>query len=141
MTLPYPGFPTDFLPFIIALNAVADGAAMVTENVFEGRFKFIQELVRLGADIRTDDHHATVRGRERLSGAPVEARRGQGLAWTRRASADFLRASSEGAGGAGADARKRRDAMCGREHDAERGPFAGHAVQLERVAHELAQRS
>jgi UDP-N-acetylglucosamine 1-carboxyvinyltransferase len=73
VTLPYPGFPTDFLPFIVALNAVADGAAMVTENVFEGRFRFIQELVRLGADVRTDGHHAIVRGRERLSGAPVEA--------------------------------------------------------------------
>jgi UDP-N-acetylglucosamine 1-carboxyvinyltransferase len=82
VTLPYPGFPTDFLPMIIALNSVADGAAMVTENVFEGRFRFIQELVRLGADIRTDGHHAVIRGRERLSGAPVEAtdiRAGAGL--------------------------------------------------------------
>jgi UDP-N-acetylglucosamine 1-carboxyvinyltransferase len=82
VTLPYPGFPTDFLPMIIGLNAVADGAAMVTENVFEGRFRFIQELVRLGADIRTDGHHAVIRGRERLSGAPVEAtdiRAGAGL--------------------------------------------------------------
>ena len=82
VTLPYPGFPTDFLPFIVALNSIADGAAMVTENVFEGRFRFIQELVRLGADVRTDGHHAIVRGRERLSGAPVEAtdiRAGAGL--------------------------------------------------------------
>jgi len=82
VTLPYPGFATDFLPMIIALNSVADGAAMVTENVFEGRFRFIQELVRLGADIRTDGHHAVIRGRERLSGAPVEAtdiRAGAGL--------------------------------------------------------------
>ena len=82
VTLPYPGFPTDFLPMIIGMNAVADGAAMVTENVFEGRFRFIQELVRLGADIRTDGHHAVIRGRERLSGAPVEAtdiRAGAGL--------------------------------------------------------------
>ncbi|MGH8888892.1 MAG: UDP-N-acetylglucosamine 1-carboxyvinyltransferase [Acidothermaceae bacterium] len=82
VTLPYPGFATDFLPFVIALNAIADGGAMVTENVFEGRFRFILELVRLGADIRTDGHHAVVRGRERLSGAPVEAtdiRAGAGL--------------------------------------------------------------
>jgi len=82
VTLPFPGFPTDFLPMIIALNSVAEGAAMVTENVFEGRFRFIQELVRLGADIRTDGHHAVIRGRERLSGAPVEAtdiRAGAGL--------------------------------------------------------------
>jgi UDP-N-acetylglucosamine 1-carboxyvinyltransferase len=73
VTLPYPGFPTDFLPMIIGMNAVAEGAAMVTENVFEGRFRFIQELVRLGADVRTDGHHAVIRGRERLSGAPVAA--------------------------------------------------------------------
>lgn len=82
VTLPYPGFATDFLPFVIALNAVADGTAMVTENVFEGRFRFIQEMVRLGADIRTDGHHAVVRGRPRLSGAPVVAtdiRAGAGL--------------------------------------------------------------
>jgi UDP-N-acetylglucosamine 1-carboxyvinyltransferase len=82
VTLPYPGFPTDFLPFIIALNSIAAGAAMVTENVFEGRFRFIQELVRLGADVRTDGHHAIVRGHEWLSGAPVEAtdiRAGAGL--------------------------------------------------------------
>jgi UDP-N-acetylglucosamine 1-carboxyvinyltransferase len=46
---------------------------MVTENVFESRFMFVQELVRLGADIRTDGHHAVVRGRRRLSGAPVQA--------------------------------------------------------------------
>jgi len=82
VTLPYPGFATDFLPFVIALNSIADGAAMVTENVFEGRFRFIQELVRLGADIRTDGHHAVVRGHPRLSGAPVQAtdiRAGAGL--------------------------------------------------------------
>ncbi len=82
VTLPYPGFPTDFLSMIIGLNAVAEGTAMVTENVFEGRFRFIQELVRLGADIRTDGHHAVVRGRPVLSGAPVVAtdiRAGAGL--------------------------------------------------------------
>ncbi|MGI9092777.1 MAG: UDP-N-acetylglucosamine 1-carboxyvinyltransferase [Mycobacteriales bacterium] len=73
VTLPYPGFPTDLQPAIIALAAVSDGAAMVTENIFEGRFMFIDELVRLGADVRTDGHHAVVRGRPRLSGAPVRA--------------------------------------------------------------------
>jgi UDP-N-acetylglucosamine 1-carboxyvinyltransferase len=57
----------------IALNSVADGVAFVTENIFEGRFMFIDELVRLAADVRTDGHHAIVRGRERLSGAPVRA--------------------------------------------------------------------
>ncbi|HEY5184912.1 MAG TPA: UDP-N-acetylglucosamine 1-carboxyvinyltransferase [Actinomycetes bacterium] len=73
VTLPYPGFPTDLQPMLLALNAVADGSAMVTENVYEARFVFVDELQRLGADIRTDGHHAVVRGRERLSGAPVRA--------------------------------------------------------------------
>jgi UDP-N-acetylglucosamine 1-carboxyvinyltransferase len=73
VTLPYPGFPTDLQPMAIAMNSVADGVAFVTENIFEGRFMFIDELVRLAADVRTDGHHAIVRGRERLSGAPVRA--------------------------------------------------------------------
>jgi len=73
VTLPYPGFPTDLQPMAIALNAIADGVAFVTENIFEGRFMFIDELLRVGADVRTDGHHAIVRGRERLSGAPVRA--------------------------------------------------------------------
>jgi UDP-N-acetylglucosamine 1-carboxyvinyltransferase len=73
VTLPYPGFPTDLQPMAIAMNAIGDGVAFVTENIFEGRFMFIDELVRLGADVRTDGHHAIVRGRETLSGAPVRA--------------------------------------------------------------------
>jgi UDP-N-acetylglucosamine 1-carboxyvinyltransferase len=73
VTLPYPAFPTDLLPMAIALNSVADGVAFVTENIFDGRFRFIDELIRLAADVRTDGHHAIVRGRERLSGAPVRA--------------------------------------------------------------------
>jgi UDP-N-acetylglucosamine 1-carboxyvinyltransferase len=72
-TLPYPGFPTDLQPFMITLDAVADGAAMVTENLFEARFRFVQEIARLGAQVRVDGHHAFVRGVPRLSGAPVEA--------------------------------------------------------------------
>ena len=82
VTLPYPGFPTDLQPQFIALNAIAEGAALVTENLFEARFRFVQELARLGADVRTDGHHALVRGRARLSAAPVEAtdiRAGAGL--------------------------------------------------------------
>jgi UDP-N-acetylglucosamine 1-carboxyvinyltransferase len=73
VTLPYPGFPTDLQPFAMALAAVSDGTAMITENVFEARFMFAQELARLGADLRTDGHHAVVRGRPELSGAPVVA--------------------------------------------------------------------
>ena len=70
-TLPYPGFPTDLQPFALVLDAVATGSAMVTENMFEARFHTAQELARLGADVRVDGHHALVRGRERLSAAPV----------------------------------------------------------------------
>jgi UDP-N-acetylglucosamine 1-carboxyvinyltransferase len=72
-TLPYPGFPTDLQPFMITLDAIAEGAALVTENLFEARFRFVQEVARLGADVRVDGHHALVRGVPRLSGAPVEA--------------------------------------------------------------------
>src|SRR3954470_3511137 len=73
VTLPYPGFPTDLQPMVLTLNAVADGTAMVTENVFEARWMFVNELARLGADVRTDGHHAVVRGKPQLSGAPVTA--------------------------------------------------------------------
>jgi UDP-N-acetylglucosamine 1-carboxyvinyltransferase len=72
-TLPYPGFPTDLQPFAMATAAVSSGTAMITENVFEARFMFAQELARLGADLRTDGHHAVVRGVPMLSGAPVVA--------------------------------------------------------------------
>jgi len=72
-TLPYPGFPTDLQPFVIALDAIADGSAMVTENLFEARFRFVQEIARLGAQVKVDGHHALVRGVPQLSAAPVEA--------------------------------------------------------------------
>ncbi len=72
-TLPYPGFPTDLQPFALACNAVADGSAMITENLFEARFRTVQELNRLGAETRIDGHHVMVHGVETLSGAPVEA--------------------------------------------------------------------
>jgi UDP-N-acetylglucosamine 1-carboxyvinyltransferase len=81
-TLPYPGFPTDLQPMVISLNAIAEGDAIVTENVFEGRFMFVNELIRLGAQISVDGHHAAIRGIEQLSGAPVAAtdiRAGAGL--------------------------------------------------------------
>ncbi|RIQ37844.1 UDP-N-acetylglucosamine 1-carboxyvinyltransferase [Jiangella rhizosphaerae] len=82
VTLPYPGFPTDLQPMIVALDAVSEGTAMITENVYEARFMFVNELVRLGAEVRIDGHHAVVRGRPVLSGAPVVAtdiRAGAGL--------------------------------------------------------------
>lgn len=81
-TLPYPGFPTDLQPFAITLNAIAEGDSLVTENVFEGRFMFVNELLRLGAKIKVDGHHASIIGIPRLSAAPVAAsdiRAGAGL--------------------------------------------------------------
>ncbi|MGH3632228.1 MAG: UDP-N-acetylglucosamine 1-carboxyvinyltransferase [Sciscionella sp.] len=82
VTLPYPGLATDLQPQAIALLSVADGTAMITENLFEARFMFCDEIARMGADVRTDGHHAVVRGRDQLSGAPVRAtdiRAGVGL--------------------------------------------------------------
>jgi UDP-N-acetylglucosamine 1-carboxyvinyltransferase len=72
-TLPYPGFPTDLQPFALTYNAVAQGSAMITENLFEARFRTVQELARLGADARVDGHHVMMHGVKRLSGAPVQA--------------------------------------------------------------------
>jgi UDP-N-acetylglucosamine 1-carboxyvinyltransferase len=72
-TLPYPGVATDFKPFLVTALSVADGVSIVSENLFEGRFRYVDELRRMGADIRTEGHHAVVRGIERLSGAPVKA--------------------------------------------------------------------
>jgi UDP-N-acetylglucosamine 1-carboxyvinyltransferase len=72
-TLPYPGIATDYKPLIVTMLSVADGVGIVTENLYPGRFRYVEELQRLGADIRTDGHHAVVRGRESLSGAPVRA--------------------------------------------------------------------
>jgi len=72
-TLPYPGLATDYKPFFVSLLTTADGVGIVTENIFSGRFRYIDELVRMGADIRTEGHHAVVRGLDRLSGAPVRA--------------------------------------------------------------------
>jgi 5-enolpyruvylshikimate-3-phosphate synthase len=81
-TLPFPGFPTDLQPMAIGLASIADGTSMITENVFEARFRFVEEMIRLGADARTDGHHAVVRGIPQLSSAPVwssDIRAGAGL--------------------------------------------------------------
>ena len=72
-TLPYPGLATDYKPFLVTALWVSHGAGMVTENIFAGRFRYIDELVRMGAEIRAEGRHAVVRGVERLSGAPVRA--------------------------------------------------------------------
>jgi UDP-N-acetylglucosamine 1-carboxyvinyltransferase len=72
-TLPYPGVATDYKPLITAMLSVADGVGIVTENLFAGRFRYVDELLRMGADIRTDAHHAVVRGVPHLTGTSVEA--------------------------------------------------------------------
>lgn len=72
-TLPYPGIATDYAPMIVAMLALSNGVGIVTENLFAGRFRYIDELIRMGADIRTEGTHAVIRGQERLSGAPVRA--------------------------------------------------------------------
>lgn len=73
VTLPYPGVATDFQPILMAMLATADGTSIATENVFESRFLYVDELRRMGADIRTEGHHAVIRGVPRLSAAPVRA--------------------------------------------------------------------
>jgi UDP-N-acetylglucosamine 1-carboxyvinyltransferase len=72
-TLPFPGFATDFMPLAVAALAVSDGTGIVTENVFDNRLSFADELNRMGAHVHTEGRHAVVRGVDRLSGAPVRA--------------------------------------------------------------------
>jgi UDP-N-acetylglucosamine 1-carboxyvinyltransferase len=72
-TAPHPGFPTDMQAQFMALNCIADGVGVINETIFENRFMHVQELLRLGADIRVEGHTAIVRGVDVLSGAPVMA--------------------------------------------------------------------
>ena len=73
VTLPYPGFHTDMHPTFVAMLAFADGTSVITENLYDSRFRYIGELARMGADISREWQHAVVRGVEHLSGCPVEA--------------------------------------------------------------------
>lgn len=73
MVLPYPGFPTDLQPQITALLAIADSTSVITENVFGSRFRYVDELIRMGASIRVESRSAIVKGNAKLSGAPVYA--------------------------------------------------------------------
>ena len=73
VTLPYPGFPTDLQHPMMALLAQAEGSSLLTENVFEARFVFVDEFSRMGSSIKVEGHHAVIRGVESLSGAPVKA--------------------------------------------------------------------
>jgi UDP-N-acetylglucosamine 1-carboxyvinyltransferase len=72
-TAPYPAFPTDMQAQFVALNAIAEGVGIITETVFENRFMHVQELQRLGADIRVEGKSAIIRGVDHLSAAPVMA--------------------------------------------------------------------
>ena len=72
-TQPYPGFPTDLQPQILTLLSVADGTSLVTENVWDNRFKYVDELNRMGASISVDGRVAAVEGSDHLEGAPVYA--------------------------------------------------------------------
>ncbi len=72
-TAPHPAFPTDRQAQFMAMNCIADGVGVINETIFENRFMHVQELLRLGADIRVEGHTAIIRGVEQLSGAPVMA--------------------------------------------------------------------
>ena len=72
-TLPYPGVATDYQPLVVTMLSVADGTSVVSENLFSGRFRYIDELRKMSADIVTDGHHVVIRGTSKLVGAQVRA--------------------------------------------------------------------
>jgi UDP-N-acetylglucosamine 1-carboxyvinyltransferase len=72
-TLPYPGFPTDLQAQFMVLDALAAGRSVISENVFENRFMFADEIARMGAEIKIEGHHALINGVDQLSGAPVRS--------------------------------------------------------------------
>lgn len=81
-TAPYPGFPTDLHPQLVAMLCLGEGTSTLQENIFSGRFMYVMELVRLGAKVKAEDRHVVIKGVSKLSGAPVDApdiRAGGGL--------------------------------------------------------------
>jgi len=72
-TLPFPGFHTDMHPQMVALLSLASGTSVITENIYDARFRYVGELNRMGADVVTEGQHVVVRGVPGLSGCPVEA--------------------------------------------------------------------
>jgi UDP-N-acetylglucosamine 1-carboxyvinyltransferase len=72
-TLPYPGIATDYKPLLVGMLSIASGTGIATENLYPGRFRYVDELQKLGADIHIDGHHAVIRGVEQLVGATVNA--------------------------------------------------------------------
>lgn len=123
VTAPHPAFPTDMQAQFMALNCIAEGTGIINETIFENRYMHVQELQRLGADIRVDGHTAVVRGVERLSGAPV-------MATDLRASASLILAGLAAEG----------DTLIDRIYHLDRGyedieaKFAGLGARVERIA-------
>ncbi len=72
-TLPYPGFPTDMQPQITAVLSLAEGTSLVTESVWNNRYRYVDELKRMGASIQVDDKTAVIEGVDHLTGAPIQA--------------------------------------------------------------------
>lgn len=72
-TLPYPGFPTDMQPQIAAALSISDGTCVVTESIFENRFRYVDELLKMGANIKVEGNTAIVEGVQKLTGAPITA--------------------------------------------------------------------
>jgi len=72
-TLPYPGYPTDMQPQTMAMLSIARGTSVIIENIFANRFKHVDELLRMGAQIKTEGRAAIIRGVEGLTGSAVEA--------------------------------------------------------------------
>lgn len=72
-TLPYPGFHTDMQPQMVALLSISTGTSVITENIYDARYRYVGELLRMGADISIEAQHAVIRGVEGLSGCPVLA--------------------------------------------------------------------
>jgi len=72
-TLPYPGFPTDMQPQITVTLALAQGTSIVTESIFENRFKYVDELTRMGADVKVEGNMAVINGVRKYTGADITA--------------------------------------------------------------------
>ena len=72
-TMPYPGFPTDMQPQIAVSLAIADGTSIVTESIFENRFRYVDELARMGASVKVEGNVAVISGVDRFTGARVSA--------------------------------------------------------------------
>ncbi len=72
-TLPYPGFPTDMQPQITTILCLAEGTSVITEDVWDNRYKYVAELRRMGAQVQVDGRVAVIEGVDKLSGAPIKA--------------------------------------------------------------------